>query len=361
MDGDYGVVSDARAEELLKKLGIKYEREPEWIKEGRKPDFYCSEPTGFWCEVKTLERSEDSKQLHDALAELNSRTSELPLTGMGIAYVAKPLSKRDAKVVVQLLKRGLRRFGDPDAPDKAVALIPSDPDRTKFVRFSILNRDRQKVEFHSCISTTGRYGTPDGMVPEPDSQIIQLRFSSGETEDLSADGVMERADDFRVAIVVHPNDQPFEIVTAISTGAARRLNNVERIREAVSDANNQLKNAIAYKAAPCLSMIFHDGLDVPDEAIIGSALYGNLKYAFSKEQPENGKLILDRDGAWNWTKNRTTSAVMYVRNNGEPLIIHNYWADRPLPAGLFSCREIAVVLNGQNGTFRATDFSPKTE
>jgi hypothetical protein len=56
---------------------------------------------------------------------------------------------------------------------------------------------------------------------------------------------MERADDFRIAIVVHPNDQSFEIVTAMSTGAARRLNNVERIREAVSDANNQLKNAIA--------------------------------------------------------------------------------------------------------------------
>jgi len=37
---------------------------------------------------------------------------------------------------------------------------------------------------------------------------------------------------------------------------------------------------------------------------------------------------------------------MYMRNSGEPLIIHNYWADRPLPAGLFSCREIAALPNG---------------
>jgi hypothetical protein len=75
--------------------------------------------------------------------------------------------------------------------------------------------------------------------------IAKPSMPSGETEDLSADSVMERADDFRISIVVHPNDQSFEIVTAMSTGAARRLNNVERIREAVSDANNQLKNAIA--------------------------------------------------------------------------------------------------------------------
>jgi hypothetical protein len=197
------------------------------------------------------------------------------------------------------------------------------------------------------------------MAPEPDSQIIQLKFSWGVTENVAADSVMERADNFRVAIVVHPSDEPFEIITAMPTGAARRLKNPERIRDAVSDANSQLKNATAYKAAPCLLMIFHDGLDVPDDAIIESALYGNLKYAFSKEQPEKGKLILDKDGAWNSTKNRTTSAVMYVRNNGEPLIIHNHWADRPLPAGLFQCKEITVVLKGQNGTFQSTDFSKK--
>ena len=81
--------------------------------------------------------------------------------------------------------------------------------------------------------------------------------------------------------------------------------------------------------------IFQDGLDVPDDSIIKSALYGNLKYAFPKGHPEKGKLIVDQDGAWNSTKTRTTSAVMYVRNSGEPVVIHNYCADRPLPAGTF--------------------------
>ena len=110
------------------------------------------------------------------------------------------------------------------------------------------------------------------------------------------------------------------------TGGARRLDNPARIRDAVGEANDQFKNAIKYKAAPCVVMIFQDGLDVPDYMIFKSALYGNLKYQLPKGNPEKGKLILDQDGAWNSTKNRTTSAVMYVRNSAAPLIIHNYWA-----------------------------------
>ena len=97
--------------------------------------------------------------------------------------------------------------------------------------------------------------------------------------------------------------------------------------------------------------MFHDGLDVPDEMVIKSALYGNLKYAFPKDNPASGKLIADRDGAWNPDKNRSTSAVMYIRNDGEPIIIHNYWADRPFPPGLFSCREIST---SSDGTFHHT-------
>jgi hypothetical protein len=170
---------------------------------------------------------------------------------------------------------------------------------------------------------------------------------------LPAEDVVKEVEDFRVAIVIRPDDTPFEVLTVMPTGSMRRLDNPGRIRDAVGEANDQFKNAINYKAVPCLLMIFHDGLDVPDNTIIKSALYGNLYYEASKETPDKGKLKLDQDGAWNSTKNRTTSAVMYVRNSGEPLIIHNYWADRPLPAGIFSCREVAAT----NGKFDEVNFS----
>jgi hypothetical protein len=44
---------------------------------------------------------------------------------------------------------------------------------------------------------------------------------------------------------------------------------------------------------------------------------------------------------------------MYVRNSGEPLMIHNYWADRPLAAGIFPCLEVAAL---PNGTFDEVSF-----
>jgi hypothetical protein len=49
------------------------------------------------------------------------------------------------------------------------------------------------------------------------------------------------------------------------TGGAQKLDNSGRIRDTVGEANDQFKNAINYKKAPCLLMIFHEGLDVPDE------------------------------------------------------------------------------------------------
>jgi hypothetical protein len=350
-------VSEPRAKDLLDRLGIGYEPEPSWITSGRKPDFYCSKPE-CWCEVKTLEPSQQFQQLGDALEDLRKRSTGLSGSGMGIAHVGMSRCHKDEKLTVQLLKRALKRFDDSDAPDVVVALVPKDADRSQFVRFSLLARDGKVIEFHSCLSTTGRYQVPSGTYPDPDTRLVELRFSSGRTKGVPAHTVIEFSDDFRLALAVHSNQSEFEIVSAIPTGAARRLNNVARIREAVSDANEQVKNASTYKAAPGVTMIFQDGLDVPDDTIIKSALYGDLKYVAPKDDPANGNLILEGDGAWNSTKNRTTSAVIYVRNGGEPVLIHNYWAERPLPAGLFSCKEVSVT---KNGTFHEVEFPSHTD
>lgn len=341
-------MTNDRAAARFSPAGITYEREPDWIEEGRKADFYCSGAAEFWCEVKTLEPLEDTKQLGKALAKLEQRATNISLPGQAVAYVKGNLSDRDAKTVVALLKRGLRRFAEGDAPERIVALIPDEPDYGKFVRFSFSTSKYQSVEFHSCVSTAEKYGTPGGMFPEPFAQAMSLRFSpDGEMKDAFTHQVITRHDDFRVAVVAEPSADPFNIMLAMPAGGAKRLNNPERIREAVADANNQLKNALQFKPAPCLLMVFHDGLDVPDEMIIKSALYGNLKYAFPKNNPAAGKLIADRDGAWNPDKNRSTSAVMYIRNDSKPIIVHNYRADRPFPPGVFSCKEIRTSADGK--------------
>ncbi len=352
-------MTDKRAEKLLDGLGIAYEREPDWITQGRKADFYCSTRPRFWCEVKTLGKLEDQHTLADALTELDRRAAGMagtPVRGQAIAYIDGRLTPGEAKTVMRLAKRAAARFAAGDAPDVVIALIPKDANPFSFVRFSISTKDHKKVEFHCCASARGKYGTPNGLVPEPHDQKIRLRFSSGTEKTLPAHQVVKWSDDFHVAVVIYPHDKPLKVLTATFTGPGNRLKNPERIREAVSDANNQLKNAVQYEPAPGVLLIFHDGLDVPDEVIIESALYGDLKYTGRKGTPNQGKLVLDGDGAWNRDKNRTTGAVVYVRNNGEPIVIHNYWARRPLPAGIFKCKEIAARRNGK---FEEVDFSAK--
>ena len=242
-------MTNNRATTRFAAAGITYECEPDWIEQGRKADFYCSGAAGFWCEVKTLEPLRDFRQLGNALAKLRQRTANISLPGQGMAYLKDSLSDRDARFVVALLKRGLSRFADSDAPKCVIALIPSEPDYGKFVRFSFSTDQHQSVEIHSCVSTTGKYGTPNGMFPEPFAQTMRLRFSpNGDEKDFPAHQVMTRLDDFRVAIVAEPHDEPFDLMLAMPTGGAKRLNNPERIREAVADANHQLKNALQYNA-----------------------------------------------------------------------------------------------------------------
>ncbi|MGJ5179947.1 hypothetical protein ACQR16_30560 [Bradyrhizobium oligotrophicum] len=347
-------MSHSRAETLFRKAGIPFEHEPDWIAKGRKPDFYCSGRSPFWCEVKDLERLEDSQRLSKSFNELSARTGNLDLTGQGFAYIHEDFSNRDAKNVVHLLKRALKRFTDCDAPDTVVALVPMNPHRKEFVRFAISTKTHGTVEFHSCTAPTGIYGSPDGIHAEPYEQKTTLRFSTEVEKSFIAGSVVAPGQNFLVAIVAQKRSEKFTLMTAARAGPIKRLRNPERIRDVLNDANGQFKNGLRYRKAPCLLAIFHEGLDVPDDTIIKSALYGDLKFSFSGDNLGDGKLIMDKDGAWNPDKNRTTSAVLYVRNDGAPLIVHNYWAERPFPRGLFACREVSAQADGK---FREDDFA----
>ena len=121
----------------------------------------------------------------------------------------------------------------------------------------------------------------------------------------------------------------FEFIGTATAGGAKRLKNSERIRQAAAEGNSQFKNAFKFANAPCLLMIFHDGIDVPEEEIIQSAVYGDLKYSFPEGRFGEGKLVLSGNGAWGPDKKRTTSALLYIRNGGEPLLIPQLLVNTP--------------------------------
>jgi hypothetical protein len=234
--GSHPVVTNARAEALLNKQGIGYEREPDWIEKGQKPDFYCRGRSNFWCEVKTLVQLPDDEERNRALIQLRNRTEGISSPGYGIAYIRSVLSPRDAKATANLLKRAVPRLEASDAPQVAIAMIPGDAMRDKFVRFPLSTKDHETVEFHCCEPLSGKYVIIRDMMPEPPDQITKLRFSSGSEKAVSAEDVVKAGEDFRVAVVVRLDDTPFEIIAVMTTGGAKQLDNPGRIREAVREA-----------------------------------------------------------------------------------------------------------------------------
>ena len=152
--------------------------------------------------------------------ELRNRTAGITSTGYGIAYIRSALSPRDAKATANILKRAVPRLEASDAPQVTVAVIPGDAKRDKFVRFSLSTKDHETIELHCCESLSGKYGVPRDMMPEPSDQTIKLRFSSGLEKEVSAEDIVKAREDFRVAVVVRPDDTPFEVIAVMTTGGA---------------------------------------------------------------------------------------------------------------------------------------------
>jgi hypothetical protein len=148
------MTSETRMRILLEGAGFTCEPEPDWIKEGKKPDFFCSGPLEFWCEVKTLEPTTEFTGLSDVLEALAVRTKNMGKPGRGMAFVGTEVTSRDLKKVTSLLTRWLGRLADPDAPNSVVALVPKDPDFSQFVRFAISTEDDPRVEVYSYRSTS---------------------------------------------------------------------------------------------------------------------------------------------------------------------------------------------------------------
>jgi hypothetical protein len=346
------MTSETRMRTLLERAGFTCEPEPDWIKEGKKPDFFCSGPLELWCEVKTLAPTTEFTALSDVLEALAIRTKNIGKPGRGMAFVGTEVTSRDLKKVTSLLTRWLGRLTDPDAPNNVVALVPKDPDFSQFARFAISTEDDRRVEVYSYRSTSDTYSLPYAVRPDPDDQTVEMQLSSGAVKSAPAYELIDGEATLRIAVVSWPDKKAFSLISASPSGPARAMTTSERIREAVGEANSQLKNAVAYRDAPSLLAIVHDGADVADDIIVISALYGDLKYQFTPGNPDSGRLFVGDNGAWNRTKNRSTSAVMYVRNRAKPLIVRNLWASRALPNLSLTAKE---VNPRQDGSFEETD------
>lgn len=341
---------ESAAERLLSLRGFRCEAEPDWVT-GKRPDFFCSGPAEFWVEVKTLDEPIETKRPGEILTWLNAEASRVQNNGFADATVSDDANKRDVVAALRLADRALAQSTLKRPPRRTFVVIPSDPDYARFVRIEVEAEDGLEI-FHCCESISGKYGRPI-IAPELryDTPAI-LTTQTGEKIVRPVDEIGFFDDQMRLGLELERNDESFHIASVMRQGGMWLSRSKSRIRDAISEANAQLRSGRKFRRIPSLVLIYQRGLFMPRNRVFFSALLGDDAVRYSISSSAKAIKLEDQyfaeNGVWNSRKNTSTSAACIVRNDEEPLPVHNYWAQDSLPKGLMGGIE---YVPRDDGTF----------
>jgi hypothetical protein len=149
-----------------------------------------------------------------------------------------------------------------------------------------------------------------------------------------------------LAIAFGPSDS-LRALGSVGGGEARRVRTIDRLRDVVADAADQIRNGCRYREAPGWVIVSHDHLDAVDANGVLSAAFGDLQVPIDRTSGAFGDPILSGNGVLSPSKNRTVSAITYLRGNEEPVSVVNPWAYRPIPVVLLLGRTYHVPDDGR--------------
>lgn len=341
-----------KAEAFLKKCGFDCEREPSWVREGQKPDFFCTGKESFWVEVKTLGDIPLDKKRAYLWETLKESESIVLAKGSAYASASEYATAKDIKVALKLAEILLTEWKEREQTWwRAFSLIPFDPIYGKNIKLTF-EGDEGPVIVLSCESETGKYELLSLIEPKSYEEIVSLLNREGQKIRDVPFYELEESGTALISLELYPNAETFQIKSLMVEGDDK-VRNIERIRDSVKKARRQLNNGQKYKEAPSLVLIYQDGTLVSTDILIPAALYGDLTYSFLRGAPEKGDYYYGRNGVFGPDKNRSISAVSLIRNNTMPFTVHNYWAYHLLPVGLLGGREF---ICNDKGKFEAKDY-----
>lgn len=339
---------NARAREFMESRAFACETEPEWVV-GRVPDFYCKGPEELWLEVKSLRPPTDEVRLFRILDDLEERAENVEGYGSADAYVSRGASERDTKAVIGLVSRTLGQ-SQTRCTGELLCVVPNDPDYTRQIDFTFLSEEGP-IHCVSCRSTSGIYGFPYGLVPSPWLQTVLVNERSKPTTDHTLYKFAGEGQ-FRIALRILPSAERFHIGSGTRSEGMVESLTCKHIRNAMSDANDQLKNGQRHRPASGAVFIFQDRIGAANDLTFWSDLFGDRTYTFDSKNFNNGKWGYGDNANWQVSKHTSTSVAGYFRHNATPIFVHNPWAKSPLPPGVFGGVE---YLPTDDGTFRRVD------
>jgi hypothetical protein len=344
--------SISRAETFLRSRGFDCEKEPTWVSEGKKPDFFCQGRASIWVEVKTLSATVHDKKRAYQWDELQHRGAVVPAHGSAHALVSESATTKDIKVAIKLAQLLLAEFESKEHNwYRAFIVIPCNPVYDEVVRLNIVEEEGT-VLMMSCESRSGRYELPFTLEPKSYEQPVSIIKNNRVLNPVLLHDLIEEGDPKIVLEIMLGPDQ-FRIESFTPIGSNSQMHNSQRLRDCVKYGNAQLRNGQKYRNAPSVLLVYQDDILVPSDVIIVATLYGDLKWSFPMGNPNSGRFLYGMNGAFGPNKNRAVSALCMIRNNSPPFTIHNFWGN-PFPPGLLGGRE---VICNNDGRFEFRDHS----
>jgi hypothetical protein len=320
-------------------LGLHPEPEPDWIAQGLKPDFFCDGIHPAWVEVKTLDLSKESQAFGRAWDDLHRRADKIDGFGEAHALIGPAFDDQASAALMGCVSRELRRASS--APIRIVA-VPADPDFGRWARITY-SCDGNTVEQVGPASASGSY--PSYPSCEPDwSKRIKLVLSDGTTREDHAYRILNVSAG-KVALRLFWSQTPFKIASASMFEATRNRSN-QRVRDAIDEANDQIRNGQIYRRAPGVVCVYQENLDALGGHTLLSAIFGDLTVPIDRDSKKMGEAFLGRNGILKPDQNRGISAVCYTGYGGNSTFIVNPWADYAVQWQLFASE--AYVMQGSN-------------
>jgi hypothetical protein len=155
-----------------------------------------------------------------------------------------------------------------------------------------------------------------------------------------------------LALRIFPDPDDFRVNSVMRAEGATQSTTIDRLRNAIKKAAKQLKRGMTVRPAPGVVFVYHSGVLAAEEREIFSALFGDLQYRFAPGQFENGVLHYGPNGVLNPGQHRSVSALVYFADRSPPMTVHNPWAHKRLPQGVFGGRE---WIPESDDTFRLID------
>lgn len=318
--------AECRAAWSLLGRGFLWRREPSFVREGKKPDFFAFGRGRLWVEVKSFDPPASQTLLSLAWSDLQRRLRNAHRPIRVDAQVSGAYSQRAAKIALCIADRELQRVSDgevfyvgiPCDVEKPSAIVTLEwPSRSGPVRMLVPR------------SISRKYGYPRWATPLDWSAYVTIREGQTVRRERTYK-VLHESEPCVLTLRVERRPNHYGLA-GVSKAEADEDTTVAKMRERIEDAASQLRNAQAYLNAPGVVVIYNDHLGSGHLDLFRACL-GDITIGIDRATLIAGAPYFGDDGVMRPHKNTSVSAVTYCWRGCRPVSLLNPYAALPVPA-----------------------------